>query len=66
MKVALIVSTIFVFIVLAIGLIVTISVANSMNRNYNGGKSFSSLLWVYVLTIPFIIIVTFIAIAIFY
>ena len=65
MKVALIVSTIFVFIILAIGLILTISAANSMNKNYRSEKSFSNLLWVYVLSIPFIIIVTLIAIFIF-
>lgn len=65
MKVALIVSFIFVFIVLAVGLILTISAANSMNKDYKGENSFSSLLWVYLLTIPFIVIVTLIAIFIF-
>lgn len=65
MKVALIVLTIFVFIILAIGLILTISAANSMNKNYRSGESFSKLLWIYVLSIPFIVIVTLIAIFIF-
>lgn len=65
MNLALIVSIIFVFIVLAIGLILTISAANSTNTNYTGEKSFSNLLWVYVLSIPFIVIVTLIAIFIF-
>lgn len=65
MKVALIVLTIFIFIILAIGLILTISAANSMNKNYRSGESFSKLLWVYVLSIPFIVIVTLIAIFIF-
>lgn len=62
MKVALIVSIIFVFIVLAVGLILTISEANSMNKDYKGKNSFSSLLWAYVLAIPFIIIVVLVGI----
>jgi uncharacterized BrkB/YihY/UPF0761 family membrane protein len=66
MKVALIVSMIFVVIVLAIGLILTISAANSMNKNYSSEKSHSNLLWIYVLSIPFIVIVTLIAIFIFH
>lgn len=66
MKVALIVSFIFVFIVLAVGLILTISAANSMNKDYKGENSFSSLLRVYVLAIPFIIIVVLVGIFIFY
>lgn len=65
MKVALIVATIFVFIVLAIGFLLTLSAANSMNKNYSGTKSFSSLLWAYLLAIPIIIIVIIIAIVIF-
>lgn len=65
MKVALIVSSIFVFIILAIGLILTISAANSMNKNYRSEASFSNLMWVYVLSIPFIVIVTLVAIFIF-
>lgn len=65
MKVALIVSFIFVIIVLAVGLILTISAANSMNKGYKSENSFSSLLWAYLLTIPFIVIVTLIAIFIF-
>lgn len=65
MKTALIVSTIFVFIILTIGLFLTISAANSMNTDYRSEKSFSNLLWVYVLSIPFIVIVTLIAIFIF-
>ena len=65
MNIALIVSMIFVVIVLVIGLILTISAANSSNTNYTGEKSFSNLLWVYVLSIPFIVIVTLIAIFIF-
>ncbi|BAQ08918.1 heme/copper-type cytochrome/quinol oxidases, subunit 2 [Bacillus sp. OxB-1] len=65
MKVALIVSTILVVIVLAIGLILTISVANSTDNNYSSGKSFSKLLWIYVLSIPFLVILTLIAIFIF-
>lgn len=65
MKVALIVSFIFVFIILAIALILTISAANSMNKNYRSEKSFSNLLWVYVLSIPFIVIVALVAIFIF-
>ena len=65
MKVFLIVSTIFIFIILAIGLVLTLSVANSMNKDYKSGKSFSSLLWVYLLAIPFIVILTLIAIFIF-
>ncbi len=66
MKVALIVSIIFVFIVSAVGLILTISVANSMNKDYKGKNSFSSLLWAYVLAIPFIIIVVLVGIFILY
>lgn len=65
MTVALIVAFIFVFIVLAVGLIMTISAANSMNKGYKSENSFSSLLWVYLLTIPFLVIVTLIAIFIF-
>ena len=65
MKVFLIVSTIFVVIVLAIGLVLTLSVANSMNKDYKSENSFSSLLWVYLLAIPFIVILTLIAIFIF-
>jgi uncharacterized BrkB/YihY/UPF0761 family membrane protein len=62
MKVALIVSMIFVVIILAIGLILTISAANSMNKNYSSEKSFPNLLWIYVLSIPFIVMVSLIAI----
>ena len=65
MKVALIVAIIFVFIITAIGLVLTISVANSMNKDYKSEKSFSSLLWVYLLAIPFIVILTVVAIFIF-
>ncbi|MBO1911651.1 hypothetical protein J4G37_43530, partial [Microvirga sp. 3-52] len=66
MGIALIVSMIFVVIVLAIGVILTISAANSMNKNYSSEKSLSNMLWIYVLSIPFIVIVTLIAIFIFY
>ena len=66
MKVALIVSFIFVFIILAIGLILTISAANSRNTDYRSEKSFSNLSWAYILSIPFIVIVTLIAIFIFH
>lgn len=66
MKVALIVSFIFVFIVLAVGLILTISAANSMNKGYKGENSFSSLLWAYVLAIPFVIIVVIVGIVLVY
>ncbi|ARK24993.1 hypothetical protein SporoP37_10260 [Sporosarcina sp. P37] len=66
MKVALIVSFIFVFIVLAVGLILTISAANSMNKDYNVENSFSYLLWVYVLAIPFTIIIVLVGIFIVY
>lgn len=62
MKVYLIVSMILVVIILAIGLILTISTANSVNKNYTSEKSFPNLLWAYVLSIPFIVIVTLIAI----
>lgn len=62
---ALIVSMIFVVIILAIGLILTISAANSKNENYSSEKSFSNMLWIYVLSIPFIVVVTLIAIFIF-
>lgn len=62
MTVALIVSFIFIFIVLAVGLILTISAANSMNKDYKGKNSFSSLLWAYLLAIPFIIIVVIVGI----
>lgn len=65
MNIALIASMIFVVIVLVIGLILTISAANSSNTNYTGEKSFSNLLWAYMLSIPFIVIVTVIAIFIF-
>ncbi|HLR10543.1 MAG TPA: hypothetical protein VK120_04115 [Sporosarcina sp.] len=66
MNAALIIAIIFVAIVLVIGSILTISAANSMNENYRSDKSFSSLLWVYILTIPFIIIVVIIAMFFFY
>lgn len=66
MTVALIVSFIFVVIVLAVGLIMTISAANSMNKGYKGENSFSSLLWAYVLAIPFIIIVVIVGIVLVY
>ena len=56
---------IFVVIILAIGLILTISAANSKNENYSSEKSFSNMLWIYVLSIPFIVVVTLIAIFIF-
>ncbi len=62
---ALIVSMIFVVIILAIGLVLTISAANSKNENYSSEKSFSNMLWIYVLSIPFIVVVTLIAIFIF-
>lgn len=65
MKVALIVSTVLVVIVLAIGLILTISVANSMDNKYSSGKSFSKLLWIYALSIPIMVILILIAIFIF-
>lgn len=65
MKVALIVSTIFVIVILAIGLVMTISIANSTDKNYSSEKSFSNLMWAYILAIPFIIIVTLIAIFMF-
>lgn len=66
MNAALIIAIIFVAIVLVIGSILTISAANSMNENYRSDKSFSSLLWVYILTLPFIIIVVIIAMFFFY
>lgn len=66
MTVALIVSFIFVFIVLVVGLIMTISAANSMNKGYKAENSFSSLLWAYVLAIPFIIIVVLVGIFLIY
>ncbi|PIC63043.1 hypothetical protein CSV79_13880 [Sporosarcina sp. P13] len=62
MKVYLIVSMILVVIILAIGLILTISATNSENKNYTSGKSFHNLQWAYVLSIPFIVIVTLIGI----
>lgn len=62
---ALILSMIFVVIILAIGLVLTISAANSKNENYSSEKSFSNMLWIYVLSIPFIVVVTLIAIFIF-
>ena len=65
MKVALIITTIVVVIILAIGLILTISAANSMNKNYSSEGSFSSLLWAYILSIPIILLVVIIAIVIF-
>ncbi|GEN84908.1 hypothetical protein SLU01_32200 [Sporosarcina luteola] len=66
MTAALIVSFIFVFIVLVVGLIMTISAANSMNKGYKSENSFSSLLWVYVLAIPFTIIVVLVGIFLVY
>ena len=65
MKVYFIVSMILVVIILAIGLILTISAANSVNKNYTSEKSFPNLLWAYVLSVPFIVIVTLIAISTF-
>lgn len=65
MKVFIIISIILVVIILAIGLILTISVANSMNKNYTSENSFPILLWAYLLAIPFIVIVTLIAIFLF-
>lgn len=65
MKLALIITPIFVVIILAIGLMLTISAANSTNENYSSERSFSSLLWTYALSIPFIVIVVTIAIFIF-
>lgn len=65
MKLALIITPIIVTIILIIGVILTISAANSTNENYSGQRSFSSLLWAYVLTIPFVIIVVIIAIMVF-
>ncbi len=54
---------IITIIILIIGLILTIVAGNSMNENYNGKTSFSSLLWAYVLTIPFVIIVVIITVS---
>ncbi|GKV66161.1 hypothetical protein NCCP2331_23140 [Sporosarcina sp. NCCP-2331] len=70
MNLALIVSMIFVVIVLVVGVILTISVANSStmpgNKSYDSKKSFSGLLWVYVLSVPVAIIITLVAIFVFY
>lgn len=65
MNAALIVAMAFVFIVLIIGAILTISVANTQNKEYDSKKSFPSLLWMYVLSVPFTVVVTVIAIYIF-
>ncbi|PIC71234.1 hypothetical protein CSV77_04155 [Sporosarcina sp. P16b] len=62
----LIASMILVVIILAVGLILTISTANSMNKDYNSKKSFSNLLWIYVLSLPVIVILTLVSIFIFY
>lgn len=66
MNLAFIMAMIFVVIVLIIGAILTVSAANSMNEDYRSEKSFSSVLWAYLLAIPFIVIVVVIAILIFY
>lgn len=66
MTAALIIATIFVVLVLTVGVILTIKAANSMNENYDTDKSFSSVLWAYVISIPIIIIVVVVAILIFY
>lgn len=52
---AYIVAFIFIFIVLIAGLIVTISAANSTNKEYKSKKSFPNLLRAYVISIPVII-----------
>ncbi|PIC79422.1 hypothetical protein CSV75_12585 [Sporosarcina sp. P18a] len=65
-KVFLIASMILVVIILAVGLILTISTANSMNKDYSSKKSFSNLLWIYVLSLPVIVILTLVSIFIFY
>lgn len=62
MEAALIAAMVFVFIVLVIGAILTISVANKQNKEYDSNKSFSSLLWVYVLSVPFTVVLTVVAI----
>jgi len=66
----LIIAMILVIIVLVVGLILTLSVANSSTtskkENYSSKKSFSNLLWIYVLSLPVIIVLTVIAIFIFY
>lgn len=66
----LIIAMILVIIVLVVGLILTLSVANSSTtpkkENYSSKKSFSNLLWIYVLSVPVIIVLTVIAIFIFY
>lgn len=65
MKLALIITPIFVTIILVIGFILTISAANSKNEDYSGERSFSSLSWAYALTVPFIIILVIVAIVLF-
>ena len=66
----LIAAMILVIIVLVVGLILTFSIANSSthstNEKYSSKKSFSNLLWIYVLSLPVIIVLTVIAIFIFH
>lgn len=61
----LIIATIVVAVILAIGLVVTISVGNSGTKEYSNEKSFSNMLWAYMLSIPIIVVLTIIAIWIF-
>lgn len=61
----LIIGMIAAVIILAVGLIVTLSVANSKDKEYDTEKSYSSLLWAYVISIPIIIVIVVIAIWVF-
>lgn len=61
----LIIGMIAAVIILAVGLIATLSVANSKDKEYDTEKSYSSLLWAYVISIPIIIVIVVIAIWVF-
>lgn len=62
MNTAIILTMIFVVIILVVALILTIKAGNSKNEDYQTEKSFSSLLWAYVLSIPVILIIVIAAI----